>query len=115
SSLLFGVGALDAFTYLAAGVALLGAVVLASLVPARRAARTDPCQALRAESSPSLTPSARLTLSPRRACRVGARAAPTPWRRAGKSARREMRRGCRRPGHRSALRRRRRAPRPVPT
>lgn len=49
SSLLFGVGALDAFTYIAAGVALLGAVVLASYLPARRAARTDPCQALRAE------------------------------------------------------------------
>src|SRR5690606_27816979 len=47
SSLLFGVSALDASTHIAAGVALLGAVVLASFLPARRAARTDPCRMLR--------------------------------------------------------------------
>lgn len=49
SSLLFGVSALDASTYIAAGAALLGPVVLASFLPARRAARTDPCRVLRGE------------------------------------------------------------------
>jgi predicted permease len=49
SSLLFGVSALDASTYIAASAALLGAVALASYLPARRATQTDPCEALRAE------------------------------------------------------------------
>jgi predicted permease len=49
SSLLFGVGALDALTYFAAvGVTLLAAA-LASYLPARRAATIDPIETLKAE------------------------------------------------------------------
>jgi ABC-type lipoprotein release transport system permease subunit len=48
-SLLFGVGAMDAFTY--GGVAgLLGAVSLvATILPARKALKVDPTIALQAE------------------------------------------------------------------
>jgi ABC-type antimicrobial peptide transport system permease subunit len=49
ASLLFGVSPLDPLTY-AATLALLGLVTLAAtLVPARRAATTDPLQALRSD------------------------------------------------------------------
>jgi ABC-type antimicrobial peptide transport system permease subunit len=49
SSLLFGVGPLDAPTYVAALGVLLAAAALASYVPARRAANVDPVETLRAE------------------------------------------------------------------
>jgi ABC-type lipoprotein release transport system permease subunit len=49
ASVLYGVSAVDPLTYVAVCVLLVGAVVLASYVPARRAARVDPLQALRAE------------------------------------------------------------------
>ena len=47
SSLLFGVSALDPLTYVAVAIALGGTAVLASYLPARRAARVDPAEALR--------------------------------------------------------------------
>jgi putative ABC transport system permease protein len=49
SSLLFGVTPLDAVTFVAAAVFLAVAALLASYVPARRAATIDPMQTLRAE------------------------------------------------------------------
>ena len=49
SSLLFGVTALDPVTYMAVSALLIGAGVLASYLPARRAIAADPVQALRAE------------------------------------------------------------------
>jgi predicted permease len=49
SSLLFGVGPLDPFAYAAALGATIAAAALASYVPARRAAKIDPMQTLRAE------------------------------------------------------------------
>ncbi|MBX6365326.1 MAG: ABC transporter permease [Gemmatimonadetes bacterium] len=49
SSLLFDVRPTDPVTLGAATLALLGVALLASYVPARRAARVDPVQALRAE------------------------------------------------------------------
>jgi predicted permease len=49
SSLLFGVGSLDPLTYGGALVLILAAAALASYVPARRAARIDPVETLRAE------------------------------------------------------------------
>jgi ABC-type antimicrobial peptide transport system permease subunit len=49
TSLLFGVGALDPLTYVGALVVILAAAALASYVPARRAARIDPVETLRAE------------------------------------------------------------------
>jgi putative ABC transport system permease protein len=49
SSLLFGVSAVDPVTYAAVAIALGGTAVLASYLPARRAARIDPAEALRRE------------------------------------------------------------------
>jgi predicted permease len=49
SSLLFGVSPLDAMTYVAVPCLLLTATMLASYVPARRAAAMDPAEALKAE------------------------------------------------------------------
>jgi predicted permease len=49
SSLLFGVEALDPATFGAVAVVLLMAAIIASYVPARRAAAVDPVEALRAE------------------------------------------------------------------
>ena len=49
SSVLFGVGPLDPVTYAAAPLILVLAAGFASYLPARRAARTDPAEALRAE------------------------------------------------------------------
>jgi len=50
SSLLFGVSALDPLTYAAVAVSLGGTAALASYLPARRAARVDPAEALRWEA-----------------------------------------------------------------
>jgi predicted permease len=49
ASLLFGVAATDALTFGAVGAVLLGVALLASYVPARRAARVDPVIAMRAD------------------------------------------------------------------
>ncbi|HEX7138282.1 MAG TPA: FtsX-like permease family protein, partial [Vicinamibacterales bacterium] len=49
SSLLFGVSAVDPATYLAVPLVLLAAVMVASYLPARRAASVDPVDALKAE------------------------------------------------------------------
>jgi predicted permease len=49
SSLLFRVSPLDGVTYVAVSVVLVGAALLASYLPARRAASLDPVDALRAE------------------------------------------------------------------
>jgi predicted permease len=49
SSLLFGVTAADPITYAAVGLVLMGATLLASYIPARRATAIDPARALRAE------------------------------------------------------------------
>ena len=47
SSLLFGVGATDAATYVAVAAALAGVALTATLLPARRATQIDPAQLLR--------------------------------------------------------------------
>jgi predicted permease len=50
ASLLFGVAAVDPLTYAAVAIALGGTAVLASYLPARRAARIHPAEALRWEA-----------------------------------------------------------------
>jgi putative ABC transport system permease protein len=50
SAFLFGVGPMDPITYAAVSVALVGIALLATYLPARRAARVDPVVALRAET-----------------------------------------------------------------
>ena len=49
ASLLYGVSATDPATYLATVGLLGGVAALAAWIPARRASRTDPVEALRAE------------------------------------------------------------------
>ena len=49
SSLLFGVTALDPLTYAFSCAALVGGAILASVVPARRAASVDPMETLRSD------------------------------------------------------------------
>jgi ABC-type antimicrobial peptide transport system permease subunit len=49
STLLYGITPLDPVTYVAVPLVLMMATVMASYVPARRAAAVDPVEALRAE------------------------------------------------------------------
>src|SRR6185295_6959784 len=49
SSLLFGVKALDALTFLGMSASMLAIGLLASYVPARRASRVDPIESLRGD------------------------------------------------------------------
>ena len=49
SSLLFGVSPMDPVTYAAVSVALAAVALLATYLPARRAARIDPIVALRSD------------------------------------------------------------------
>ena len=49
SSLLFGVSTTDPLTYLGTALGLAMVALLASWIPARRASRIDPVEALRSE------------------------------------------------------------------
>jgi ABC-type antimicrobial peptide transport system permease subunit len=49
AAILYGVGALDPLTYVGVALALAASAVLASWLPARRAAAVDPAEALAAE------------------------------------------------------------------
>ncbi len=49
SAMLFGVSPLDPVTYVAVSVVLAGIALLATYIPARRAASVDPVEALRWE------------------------------------------------------------------
>jgi putative ABC transport system permease protein len=49
TTMLFGVSAIDPFTFIAFVAVLLGIGLLARLIPARRAVRIDPMVALRYE------------------------------------------------------------------
>jgi putative ABC transport system permease protein len=48
-SLLYGVSTTDPITFVVAPLSLIGVAVVASLVPARRAMRADPVEALRSD------------------------------------------------------------------
>ena len=48
-SILFAVSPADPLTYLMVGALLMSAVLLSSYLPARKASKVDPAQALRAE------------------------------------------------------------------
>jgi putative ABC transport system permease protein len=50
SAFLFGVGPMDPITYAAVSAALAGIALVATYLPAHRAARVDPVVALRAEA-----------------------------------------------------------------
>jgi putative ABC transport system permease protein len=49
SGLLYGVRAADPLTFVGVSVSLMGAALLATYIPARKASRTDPLRALRGE------------------------------------------------------------------